>query len=329
MRAAPRPGRFPDAFVSHRRRAPPLVRRYVILRGFWNAQETDQKRRAAADMLSRAALQPGSLAFSDGRTTRASIGGCPWSASWNRAAAEAGVDAGDGDALNPGRITYIDDVHGLDADMERHMRSEKLLGAVSSLLGGDVDAYQCAFVIKPPETDIAYHGWHQDIVDYGGTSLDGDGEYFGMTNFGNLLTITYLSAVGPGHGSTKLAPRFHRTPDGREGPVRPRLHIERSDGLDPPGTSLRSLAGADELDAAAVTPTFEAGDLLIADSWLPHRVESNADPISKIGLINVFCRNDCVPTDPERCGKGADEPVMRGGQVLPPIGHAASGSSKL
>ena len=59
---------------------------------------------------------------------------------------------------------------------------------------------------------------HQDIVDYGGTSQDGDGAYGGMTNFGNLLTITYLSTVSPGHGSTRLAPRSHRTDGGLEGP---------------------------------------------------------------------------------------------------------------
>jgi hypothetical protein len=30
-----------------------------------------------------------------------------------------------------------------------------------------------------------------------------------------------------------------------------------------------------------------------------------------------------VPTDPDRCGKGADLPVMRDGMVLPPTGYAA------
>lgn len=172
-------------------------------------------------------------------------------------------------------------------------------------------------------------GQHQDIVDYGGTSQDGDGAYGGMSNFGNLLTITYLSPVSAGRGSTKLAPRSHRTPDGKEGPVRPREHHQRAPGLDPPGVQMRSLQGADELEAVALVPEFEAGDVLIVDSWLAHRVESNADPVSKIGLINVYCRPDCVPTDPERCGKGADEPVMRGGRILPPTGHAATATSKL
>jgi hypothetical protein len=33
-------------------------------------------------------------------------------------------------------------------------------------------------------------------VDYGGTSKDGDGQYGGMSNFGNLLTITVRAAGG-------------------------------------------------------------------------------------------------------------------------------------
>ena len=76
-----------------------------------------------------------------------------------------------------------------------------------------------AFVVKPPQSDITYHGWHQDIVDYGGTSRDGDGEYGGMSNFGNVLTITYLNHCSEDHGSTRIAPRFHRTADGAQPPT--------------------------------------------------------------------------------------------------------------
>ena len=123
---------------------------------------------------------------------------------------------------------------------------------------------------------------------------------------------------------SSCAPRTHRTQDGKEGPVRPREHHQRAPGFDPPGVQMRSLQGADELEAIALVPEFEPGDVLIVDSWLAHRVESNADAISKIGLINVYCRPDCLPTDPERCGQGANEAVMRGGRVLPPTGHAST-----
>ena len=56
-------------------------------------------------------------------------------------------------------------------------------------------------------------------MDYGGTSRDGDGEYGGMSNFGNVLTITYLNHCSEDHGSTRIAPRFHRTADGAQPPT--------------------------------------------------------------------------------------------------------------
>ena len=132
---------------------------YVIKRGFFSPSEVEQKRTAAAALLKRAAEAPGSLQFKPPRTSRVSIGGSPWSTSWNRAA--EGVERADaqGDRLNPGRITYIDDVHALDATSERHMRDERLLRMVSELLGDDIDAYQAAFVVKPAHTDEQYHGW--------------------------------------------------------------------------------------------------------------------------------------------------------------------------
>jgi hypothetical protein len=138
----------------------------VIKRGFFSAAEVEQKRAAASALLTRAAEAPGTLAFEPPRTSRVSIGGSPWSAAWNRAAADTERGDAPGDALNPGRITYIDDVHALDAEMEQHTRCDKLLQMLSELLGDDINAYQAAFVVKPAHTDESYHGWHQDIVDY-------------------------------------------------------------------------------------------------------------------------------------------------------------------
>ena len=51
----------------------------------------------------------------------------------------------------------LDDV----PEMERHARDPKLLGALQHLLGDEIDGYQMAFVVKPPQSDITYHGWHQ------------------------------------------------------------------------------------------------------------------------------------------------------------------------
>ena len=81
-------------------------------------------------------------------------------------------------------------------------------------------------------------------VDYGGTGGDGPKQYHGMTNFGNLLTITYLNHCTAGNGTTIVAPRCHRVPGTRaEGPIRERGHVQRAAGLDPPSAKQRTISG--------------------------------------------------------------------------------------
>ena len=132
----------------------------VILRQFFSPEEVAAKKAAAAGLLQRACAKDGGfrqLERLDEKEGHVPIGGCPWSA----ARVRAGADALPGDPANPGRVTYIDDVHAVDAEMERHARDPKLLGALQHLLGDEIDGYQMAFVVKPPQSDITYHGWHQ------------------------------------------------------------------------------------------------------------------------------------------------------------------------
>lgn len=236
---------------------------------------------------------------------------------WDMADRDAGGPGLRGDALNPGRVTFLGDIHRADGVFERHMRNPKLLQTVAALLGNDVDAFQSACIIKPPCSNMEYHGWHQDILDYGSH----EGSYGGMTNFGHLNTITYLAYCAAGNGSTVVAPRSHRMADGGEGPVRTRQYLQRAPGLDPPDVKQRTLEGLDELLPTAVAPSFAPGDVMIMDSWLAHRVDSNASNVSMPGLINVYCRPDCRPKNPgarqsEIEGGGPCVPVLRDGVVL-------------
>jgi hypothetical protein len=138
---------------------------FVILRGFYSAAEVATRRTASAQLLARAVEPDFSLRpRADTPNAVEPVGGwggvtvgiCPW----HRAAVAAGKPLG-GDATNPGRVTYINDVHAVCPEMERHMRSPRLLRALSCLLGDDIDGYQQAFVVKPPRSNIEYHGWHQ------------------------------------------------------------------------------------------------------------------------------------------------------------------------
>ena len=113
----------------------------MILRQFFSPEEVAAKKAAAAGLLQRACAEDGGfrqLERLDGKDGHVPIGGCPWSA----ARVRAGADALPGDPANPGRVTYIDDVHAVDAEMERHARDPKLLGALQHLLGDEIDGYQ-------------------------------------------------------------------------------------------------------------------------------------------------------------------------------------------
>jgi ectoine hydroxylase-related dioxygenase (phytanoyl-CoA dioxygenase family) len=190
-------------------------------------------------------------------------------------------------------------MHLRDDRLDAHLRDPRLLGAVASLIGQDVDAFQACTITKPARSDFEYHGWHQDAADYGA-----------LRNMKNVATITYLCDVAPDEGSTSLVPGSHRAP---------LLEQVHSDIPGYPGVKRRVLRGFEAYAPRAVTPTFRAGDLLIFSSWVMHRANSNRSGESKIGLINVYQSPDCAaPAD--AAGTPVYDvvgmPLMRDGRVL-------------
>lgn len=134
-------------------------------------------------------------------------------------------------------------------------------------------------------------------ITYYGSPTFGNRNYRGMSNFGNLCCITYLHAAGAGRGGTDVIPSTHRTTgtDMRqyEGPLRLGTTIVEQGKL-----SRRSVEGLESLLPAVVSPEFAAGDVLMFDSWVLHRADSNATAHSVVGLVNVYCRPDCRPLEP-------------------------------
>jgi ectoine hydroxylase-related dioxygenase (phytanoyl-CoA dioxygenase family) len=233
---------------------------------------------------------------------------------------------GPADVANPHRVGYVNDLHLHQAALAPTLAMPRLLHCLTELLGPDIDAWQVATVVKSPQLRWAGGGysWHQDIADYGGSGdTDGAGTdftYHGMTNFGNVCAITYLSDCAPDHGGTSVIPRSHRTAAGAEGPVRrPLFTSGATAGLW--NGPYRTVEGIDALEAGAVTPTVAAGSVLLFDSWLLHRANINLSAESKIGLVNVFCRPDTLPAaGPRAGGEGTlGLALVRAGRLVEPV----------
>lgn len=248
------------------------------------------------------------------------------------------------DTLNPNRVQYINGIQ-LNAAVAEYNRSPRLLAALSQLLGEDINCTQCATVTKPGGINFDYHGWHQDIADYsgsGGIQVDGDEKtfrYFGTTNFGNVGTITYLGPGDSGEdtGSTSLIPGSHREPaaswvaDGgsaahhastvgrHASPWRqdgPQIYLPTKQLRDGWPEPERSVAGLRALLPRVVTPTFSEGDVLIFDSWILHRANSNIEVLSKLGVVQVYTRPDCLRRDTGEMAGGQGWPVLRNGRAV-------------
>ena len=200
-----------------------------------------------------------------------------------------------GDDLNPLRVGYINDLFEYDQRLDDHMRSERLVGVMMDLFGPDITAFQSATVIKTPQLDFDYHGWHQDMYDYQP-----------LSNFKNANAMTYLGDMGPGTGSTSLVPRSHLVEF-----LQPMW--EDVEGWP---KKQRRLEGFEKYEADVVTPHFRPGDVLVFDSRLMHRANSNADDATKIGLVNVYQSADCIDIEGKNDFHVANLPIASQGKVL-------------
>ena len=216
---------------------------YFLLRGLFEDKEVAEVRGAMLELL--AGIPPGDQS--------PDVGFDPW----KRLAGDA---VADGDAINPHRVIYLNDLHLRHPRLDAHMRSPRIAAVFCDLWDADINAFQCAAVIKPNRHDNDYHGWHQDTPDY-----------VPLTNDRNGCVITYLDAMGPSTGGTSLVAGTHRHAL-NELPERTYSTVEGW----PPKLKKRGIAGFDEDEAAIVSPEFDAGDALFFHSSLYHRANSNA-----------------------------------------------------
>ena len=244
---------------------------FLILRSFYDAKDVEELRDAMVEILSATP-----------RGTRG-VGFDPWS-------------SGSGDALNPHRVYWYNDVFLKSRRLNKHMHDSRLADVFCELYDNDVDAYQSATVIKPPMTNFDFQGWHQDAPDY-----------IPLSNFKLSSALTYLCEMGPDTGGTSMIPGSHRAG------LFDRLY-EKVEGWP---VRKRVLKGFAEFEEHVVTPQFYPGDVLIFHPCLMHRANSNYTEESKIGLINAYRSLDCIDITERNTFKADKIPISRDRKVIP------------
>ena len=241
---------------------------YLILRGFFDKAEVAELRDATVEILGRAKRGAPGVGFD------------PWTTE-------------PGDALNPNRVYYDNDIFLKHPRLDAHMRNPRLATVFYELYGSDIDAFQSATVVKPAMMNFDFQGWHQDAPDY-----------IPLSNYKLSSALTYLGEMGPDTGGTSLVPGSHH--DG----LFERGYVEI------PGWPVkkRIIVGFEKYESRIVTPQFHPGDVLIFHPCLMHRANSNTTGESKIGLINAYRSVDCIDLEARNTFKADNIPITRGGR---------------
>ena len=134
---------------------------YLILRGFFDKAEVAELRDATVEILGRAKRGAPGIGFD------------PWTTE-------------PGDALNPNRVYYYNDIFLKHPRLDAHMRNPRLATVFYELYGSDIDAFQSATVVKPAMMNFDFQGWHQDAPDY-----------IPLSNYKLSSALTYLGEMGP------------------------------------------------------------------------------------------------------------------------------------
>ncbi len=245
---------------------------YLILREFFDTAEVAELRSATADVLRGA------------KRGMKGVGFDPWTTQ-------------PGDALNPNRVYYYNDLFLAHSRLDSHMRDPRLATVFCELYDNDIDAYQSATVVKPAMMNFDFQGWHQDAPDY--TPLSN-------YKLSSALTYLGLGEMGPDTGGTSLVPGSHR--DGL---------FERG-YIEVPGWPVkkRIIVGFEKYEPRVVTPRFHPGDVLIFHPCLMHRANSNYTAKSKIGLINAYRALNCIDIEDRNTFKADKIPITRARRVL-------------
>jgi hypothetical protein len=163
------------------------------------------------------------------------------------------------DPANPHRVWRIMDLPLLGDTWFKLMCDPRIVGAMSELLGPDINFHNGKAILKPPHFRPRDWGWHQDWPYEKHTSPD------------LAAAIIYLDDMEAGAGATEVLPGSQSRGEWE--------HIEK-DGL----FSIPD----DRLGPTAAPVPVKAGDVLFIHVLVVHRAGINDSATSRCGIINEY-----------------------------------------
>ena len=208
-------------------------------------------------------------------------------------------DASLTDVANPHGLIFVQGTNLLGDEWFQLALEPRIVGAMTSVLGPDVNLHNMKASIKPPGHGTnERQGFHQDSYYIFEDPADG---------FCTLLL--YLDATAPDAGATMLAPGSHKDSGGLNGG----LHSD--DTADPAGGPGRIKEEAVEANGGWVTPEMNPGDAIILHAHVAHSVGRNLTNRTRAALAHVYKGAHVLDAEP---GEGntrswAELPITRGG----------------
>lgn len=188
------------------------------------------------------------------------------------------------DPANPHRVWRIMDMPLMGDSWFRLACHPRIVGAVSDLLGPDVNFHNGKAILKPPHFRPKFWGWHQDFP------------YERHTEPDLLAALTYVHDMDGGSGATEVLPGSHKG-GGWDHATRDGLHA-----IDP-----------QRVGTEAKPVRVRAGDVVFLHVLTVHRAGPNESATSRCGVINEYKTAATRDLWGNRLAF-AELPLMRGGR---------------
>ncbi|WP_420420414.1 phytanoyl-CoA dioxygenase family protein [Pacificispira sp.] len=149
---------------------------------------------------------------------------------------------------------------------DRLLRHPRLLDAVEAVLGPDILAYECTYIIKEPGNTKRV-SWHQDLT------------YWGLDTDDIVSAWLALSPATEESGCMRMIPGSHRVGQQRH------VDLREADNILSRGQTIQNVD-----ETTAVSAALAPGELSLHHGWTMHASHPNRSADRRIGFNTVFMK---------------------------------------